>query len=212
MSNIVAVSVEDRLQVSRVFERFEAKSRKSKKQIFYDLCFCICAPQTTFVSNRKVIAALQKADFYNKDIPIEEMHKIVKPARFYRNKTKFLLEAKEKFHDFLYENIRDQFRSDCWHMTEKDFRDYLAKNIKGLGMKAASHFCRNLGYVNVAIIDTHILKYLDLGLNDINSRPKYCKVEKIFATAAEENGFSVGEFDALLWKRYSKTPWEEFTY
>ncbi len=36
-------------------------------------------------------------------------------------------------------------------------RDWLVENITGLGMKEASHFLRNVGYLDLAIIDKHIL-------------------------------------------------------
>ena len=39
-------------------------------------------------------------------------------------------------------------------------RDYLVKNIKGLGLKEASHILRNIGFRNYAILDRHILKNL----------------------------------------------------
>ncbi|MCK4265146.1 hypothetical protein KAW80_02185 [Candidatus Babeliales bacterium] len=34
------------------------------------------------------------------------------------------------------------------------------KNIKGIGYKEASHFLRNVGYNDVAIIDRHVLRFL----------------------------------------------------
>lgn len=209
----VNASIDDRLQVSRVLERFTTRQRKSKREIFYDLCFCICAPQTTFVNNRRVIARLIKEDFYAKDIPTEKMHEITKPTRFYKVKTWYLMEAKKEFHEWLYDYIRLILDGEVkWLTTEQEIRDFLAKKIKGLGMKAASHFCRNLGYVNVAIIDTHILKFLGLVPFDVATPKKYREVEKLFCKIAEENGLSAGELDALLWKRYSNTPWSEFTY
>lgn len=47
-------------------------------------------------------------------------------------------------------------------MHPADARNYLADNIKGLGMKAASHFLRGLGlsYNELAILDTYILGWL----------------------------------------------------
>jgi N-glycosylase/DNA lyase len=37
-------------------------------------------------------------------------------------------------------------------------REKVAELIKGIGYKEASHFLRNIGYRNLAIIDRHYLK------------------------------------------------------
>jgi hypothetical protein len=68
----VNASIDDRLQVSRVLERFTTRQRKSKREIFYDLCFCICAPQTTFVNNRKVEEAKREFRMINQGTPLTE--------------------------------------------------------------------------------------------------------------------------------------------
>jgi N-glycosylase/DNA lyase len=39
-------------------------------------------------------------------------------------------------------------------------RDWFVRNVKGLGWKEASHFLRNIGYRDLAILDRHILKNL----------------------------------------------------
>ncbi|UCD45879.1 MAG: N-glycosylase, partial [Candidatus Bathyarchaeota archaeon] len=42
----------------------------------------------------------------------------------------------------------------------EDSRTWLVENVKGLGWKEASHFLRNVGYFDLAIIDRHILSNL----------------------------------------------------
>src|SRR5256885_1237436 len=45
----------------------------------------------------------------------------------------------------------------------KELREFLVDNVKGLGMKEASHFMRNIGIgKDLAILDRHILKNLKL--------------------------------------------------
>ena len=55
-------------------------------------------------------------------------------------------------------------------MEENYAVDY-DKNVKGLGWKESSHFLRNVGYLDVAIIDRHIISNMvDHGI--LEERPK----------------------------------------
>ncbi len=86
-------------------------------------------------------------------------------------------------------------------------REWLVANVKGLGYKEASHFLRNVGYMDVAIIDRHIINLLvEYG---IITRPKtitktrYLEIEKALEKLAKATRFSLGELDFYLW--YMKT-------
>ena len=67
----------------------------------------------------------------------------------------------------------------------KELREFLVKNVKGYGYKEASHFLRNTGYKDVAILDRHILKNLNK-YKVIKEIPtsltpkKYCEIEDKF--------------------------------
>ena len=41
--------------------------------------------------------------------------------------------------------------------TSSQAREWLVENVMGLGMKEASHFLRNVGYLDLAILDRHVL-------------------------------------------------------
>jgi N-glycosylase/DNA lyase len=133
---------------------------------------------------------------------VEELHEAVRPARFYRNKTKYLLEAKAKFPEIL-----SVVRGD---KSDIEKRDWLVKNVKGLGMKASSHFMRNLGARDLAIIDVHVLKFLkaDLPVN----RKEYVALEDRFRKEAKKRKLTPCGLDIVIWQEYSQTPWEEFVY
>lgn len=220
------ITDEEKQGLKETFKRFGRK--KTNEEIFYDLCFCICAPQTKFVNNRKVIDIIISMDFFHHDIiPHSLLEEICKPVRFYKNKAKYLRLIKKQFNEILvaidtFDNTFDDI---------KVLRDWLVKNVKGLGMKTASHFLRNLGDQNLAIIDTHIIKFLNTLIpNDgkqffetekgdwiiIFGTPKsnkhYLEMEKVFQDAARENNMTSAELDALIWQRYSKIPWSEFKY
>jgi len=88
----------------------------------------------------------------------------------------------------------------------KAAREWLAKNVKGLGWKESSHFLRNVGYFDVAIIDRHIISNMvDHGILD--ERPKsitkrrYLEYERILGEVARRVEMALGEMDLYLWYR-----------
>lgn len=194
------ITKEDREGLEKVFKDFGRK--KSDEEIFYDLCFCVLTPQTTFKSVTKVINNLIDLDFYSKDYDEKFLREIVKPARFYRNKTRYLFAIKKELERILW--FLESDREDILK------RDFLVKHVKGLGMKTASHFLRNLGNTDLAIIDTHIIKFMVCSLP--KNRKEYLKIEKKFQERAEELDLTPAELDALVWKKFSKTSWEDFKW
>jgi N-glycosylase/DNA lyase len=229
------VTREDRKELKKVLDNLGR--RKRKETVFYDLCFCLCAPQTTFVNNKKVIEDLKVygaggKGFYKTKIGLlTEAHLriLCRPVRFYNNKARYLLEAKENF-DEIYEKIKkvQKDKDNCGY----ELREWLVKNVKGLGMKAASHFLRNLGFDALAIIDTHIIKFMadddnfmpidalwytteeieDKLRKKVTSIKGYEDIESWFQEMAGKYKMTTAELDALVWKNYSKTEWKEFTF
>jgi len=85
-------------------------------------------------------------------------------------------------------------------------RAWLVENVKGLGWKEASHFLRNVGYFDVAIIDRHILSNLrEHGVIPDNkkglTKRRYLEYEGILRRMADDLGMSLGELDLYLWYR-----------
>lgn len=197
---VLNISEEDRYNIEKVLNRFAIK--KEWSEIFYDLCFAICAPQTKFVNNRKVADILISKDFYNKDIDYLELRQIVKLVRFLR-KADYLLYVKTIFN-----NLKNIINSD---LSEKEKRIKLIKEVKGLGWKASSHFLRNMGAQDLAIIDTHIIKFMKWGETPKNGK-QYLLMEEEFRQVAKENSLSVAGLDAYIWKVNSKTDWSEFIF
>ena len=91
----------------------------------------------------------------------------------------------------------------------REARKWLVKNVKGLGWKESSHFLRNVGYFDVAIIDRHILTNMrEHGLTVIDrkkslTKKRYLEYENILAKVAKKVGMTLGEMDLYLW--YNKT-------
>jgi len=72
--------------------------------------------------------------------------------RFPNARARYIILARQKINDL--KKILGGDESDLKK------REEIVKNIKGLGMKEASHFLRNIGYKNLAIIDFHIIDLL----------------------------------------------------
>lgn len=216
----LTITEEDRIGLKKVFANFGRQ--KTKKEVFYDLCFCICAPQTTFKNNRKVIDWLMEIDFYGKDrdnLPIDIIFEsALKPVRFYRQKAKYLWEAKKKFPIILKAIYTSLMMSNLgddemfYIRAVYTLREWLVKNVKGLGMKTASHFLRNLGDTKLAIIDTHILKFLNYKAKKGISKNRYLELENQFREIAKTYKLTPAELDAVVWKKYSKTSWDNFKW
>ena len=93
--------------------------------------------------------------------------------------------------------------------TSHEAREWLVKNVKGLGWKESSHFLRNVGIFDVAIIDRHILANMR-EYNLINgdgrkglTKRRYLDYERILTKVAQNVGIPLGEMDLYL--LYRKT-------
>ena len=174
---------------------------KGDEEVFYDLCFCLLAPQTKFAYNRIATGDLMSLQFYQTNITENELHAIIKSTRFFRLKAKRLLEAKEQFPEIL-----KTVKSD---MSDVEKREWLVENVNGLGMKAASHFLRNLGNESFAIIDTHIIRFMNMPKP--RNKKEYLTIEREFKKRADEMGATPAELDMAIWKEYSGTAWEDYS-
>ena len=89
----------------------------------------------------------------------------------------------------------------------KEAREWLVENIKWFGWKEASHYLRNIGYFDLAIIDRHIINNLvehrivDLDPKKGLTKKRYLAVEKILDLLADELDILPGELDLYMWYR-----------
>ncbi len=169
----------------------------TKEQYFYELCYCLCTPQSSAINADKVVKKLSELDFKNNSFnPVEILANRKHYIRFHNQKAQRLLEMKSNF-----EIIQDILNQDD---TAFNKREQLVSTIKGFGYKESSHFLRNIGYKNLAIIDRHLLKNL-LKCKVISEIPKninkkmYLEIEDKFLKFAEQIGIPLDELDLLFW-------------
>jgi N-glycosylase/DNA lyase len=83
---------------------------------------------------------------------------------------------------------------------------FLVKNFKGFGMKEASHFLRNTGHFDLAILDRHILRnLLELGVieevPESLSAKNYLAIEEKMKDFSNQIGIPFAHLDMLLWAK-----------
>jgi len=172
----------------------------SDKKIFSELCFCVCTPQSKAVYCDKAIKGLEKnGALYTGNI--SQIRSGLKAVRFPNNKAKYIFENRKVFTSGRSIRIKDKIDTQDIVKT----REWLVKNVKGIGLKEASHFLRNIGHGDdLAILDVHILrnmvKYrLIEEMPKTLSRKTYLKLEEKLRLFADSLGVSMGELDILFW-------------
>lgn len=157
---------------------------------FSELCFCLL---TANAQARKAIAIQQELGSQGfLCLPEQELAAVIgkHSHRFHHTKARYIVQARQ------YWCIKDLVSN----LTGAQAREFLVKHVLGLGYKEASHFLRNVGYTDVAIIDRHILKFL-LRYNYISSIPKTITKSNYLAFEAVLAQFeiSLDKLDLLIW-------------
>lgn len=169
-----------------------------ESSIASELVFCISAANSSAISALKL-----QQKIYEKDVDLKNENRIIElmkecGVRFYRRKAKYVVCALERL-DEMEEVIRTH--------DPVLAREWLVLNVKGVGYKEASHFLRNTGKLDVAIIDRHILRWMEkenyipsfIKPVNLSRRRDYLLLEKLLAGIAHERNMYVGELDLLIW-------------
>lgn len=182
---------------SAIRNRLEEFTFVQPEDYFYELAYCLLTPQSSAVNAGKVVVLLQRCDFLHADIDPEPfLSRKEHYIRFHKTKAKHLLALKKQY-PFIAQHIADKTPS-------HELREWLVKHVKGLGWKEASHFLRNIGHRNHAILDRHILKNL-VRIGAIRRIPatltpkRYMQIERKFRTFAQHVGIPMDELDLLFW-------------
>jgi N-glycosylase/DNA lyase len=191
---------ETRRKVEARMREFEEAQTQGEERWFEELVFCLLTANYSAKGALACIAVLNEdgamgeGDLDQLRACLEHRH------RFPNKRAEFILKAREHKGD-LKKIITSQLSSQA-------ARDWLVENITGLGMKEASHFLRNVGYLDLAIVDKHIMSHMEeTGI--IEQRPatltrrKYLEYEAILTRVAKMLGMPIGEMDLYLWAKKS---------
>ena len=165
------------------------------------MAFCILTPQSKARNAWQAITNLVENDLLYTGTS-EEMVEYLNIVRFKNNKSRYLVGLRELMTvdgklqpKAILSNLGDVFEK----------RDWILKNIKGMGLKEANHVLRNLGFgENIAILDRHILRNL-AELNVINEVPKsitekkYYEIEEKMREYSKFSGIEMDRLDLVLW-------------
>ena len=186
--------------LNRIIEFKSVWNEADEEKLFQELAFCILTPQSKAQNAWKTIIKLteNRKLFEGNSAAIAEDMNLV---RFRNNKAGYIVRAREMFF-YNSKGIRKKL-SELTSVSEK--RNWLVKNVKGIGYKEASHYLRNIGFVeNLAILDRHILKNLKI-YNVINEIPKsltfdkYIRIEDKMRKFSKEINISLGFLDFVFW-------------
>lgn len=170
------------------------RNKGTSEGVFLELCFCFMTANFQAKKSWEIQKILGSKFWTLSEADLQQELKRL-GHRFWPQRGTRIFEVR-----YLKDSIKDELRK---HKNELEMRGWIVKNLKGLGMKEASHFLRNIGYTDLAIIDKHIINLL-VG-EELVERPKtltskkYIEIENILRKLAKETGTSLGELDLYLW-------------
>ncbi len=180
-------------EVRKKLNEFKKNLLKDEDDIYLELCFCILVANTSLNKTLEIWKNI-KEDLLNDDCDslVNKLKEL--GYRFYRVRAKYIIEARK---------YKRKIKELLGKINEKDLREWLVKNVKGIGWKEASHFLRNMGYENFAILDRHILRILKEYkiVEDIPkslTKKRYLEIEEKLREIAEKLGISLAELDMYL--------------
>ena len=180
---------------------FKSVWNEDDKRIFAELCFCLLTPQSKAKICDKAIQNLVKTNLLYKGTE-KEIKDYLIGVRFNNNKAKYIIQARDFFSNsngLKIKNKLNEFKDNL------QLREWLVKNVKGMGYKESSHYLRNIGmYENMTILDRHILKNLHKHkvIEEVPNpltKNKYFEIEEKMKKFADEIDIPVEELDLLFW-------------
>jgi len=179
--------------IEKRMSQFRSLGRQSEEEIFNELCFCILT--ANFRADRSIYVQKELGDGFI-ILPMDVLAKKLKTlgCRFHTNKAKYMVEARK------HEGIKEKLNS---MENDVERREWIVKNVKGIGYKEASHFLRNIGYSDVAIVDFHIIDLLVehklVEKPKTMSKKNYLEIENLLRKIAKNVKLNLGELDLYLW-------------
>jgi len=180
--------------VKKRLREFSEMQKKREEDIFSELCFCILTANFNAEKSMKIQEKIGEGFL---SLPEKQLADRLKELghRYPNTRARYIILAR-KYKNSI-KNIIKSFKE------ENKLREWLVKNIKGIGYKEASHFLRNIGYFNLAILDFHIIdclvKHRLIQRPKVLSKGKYLEIENLLREIAKKADISLAELDLYLW-------------
>lgn len=203
INQIIAIKkTKVRNKICNRLKEFSSFKNKPTDAWFSELCFCLLTANSKAKTALSIQNELGAKGF--SELSQREIRDCIRrnKHRFHNNKSKFIVDAREHF------DIRDKITKLIKQNSQIDAREWLVQNIKGLGYKESSHYLRNTGHFNLAILDRHVLnlmvenKLLQEKPKSLN-KARYLEIEQKLEKVADRLQMSQAELDMYLW--YMKT-------
>ncbi len=180
-----------------ILRRLEEFRSVPPEEYHYELLYCLLTPQSRAKHAAEVIERLRQDGWPEVELdPVPYLRDPARYIRFHNVKGARLLDVRRR---------RDEIdRLLLSEIDSREMRARLVEGVNGFGMKEASHFLRNIGHLDLAIIDRHILTHLERtgAIGEIPktiSKKRYLELENAFLRLAEAWGMGLQEVDLLFW-------------
>ncbi|ODN31199.1 N-glycosylase/DNA lyase [Fervidobacterium thailandense] len=197
LQDLEKIRAEARPLVEARWTEFEKlRLEGSEDDLYGELCFCIL---TANWSAQGGIRAQKLIGHGFSTMSFEELAEKLRTVghRYPEARAKYIVENR-----WLLGKLREI-------IAQPDPREFIVKNVKGLGWKESSHFLRNVAFPDYAILDKHVLRTMhSYGLIDEIpkgwTRKKYLDYEERLRKVADAFGEPLGKFDLYLWYMIKK--------
>ncbi|QTA37752.1 N-glycosylase/DNA lyase [Thermosipho ferrireducens] len=180
--------------VEERWAEFEILGKKgSEEDLFLELSFCVLTANWTARGGIKAQKEIGSGFIRFSEEELEEALRKV-GHRFPKARAKYIVENR-----WIIGKLRKIINLPLF-----EAREFLVKNVMGIGWKEASHFLRNAGFCDIAILDKHILKLMKKFrlINEIPkgwSKKKYLMYEEKLRGVSNKLGECLGKLDLYLW-------------
>ncbi len=181
--------------VGRRVRSFRSFLRKPSTEWFSELCFCLLTANSTAEAGIKIQKTLGSGFL---TLPGAQLKRKLRSLgyRFPNKRAEYIVAARP-----LAKTLK---RTVLSFPSAEDAREWLVQSVKGIGYKEASHFLRNVGILDLAILDRHIIKRMHShglvpGIPASVTPKYYLEAERAFSRISEECGLPPGEADLYVW-------------
>ena len=177
---------------TRLHEFIEA-GKGSNEDLFSELCYCLLT--ANFVAEKAMKIQKELGNGFL-TLPENDLEARLRELghRFPLARAKYIVEARQH---------KNKLKRLLATLNEHEMRKWLIGNVRGLGLKEASHFLRNVGATDVAIIDFHIVdilvKYCAIEKPKTLTPKRYMDIEEMLRSLAVRTGTTLAELDLYLW-------------
>ena len=137
-------------KINQRVKEFKDINKGSNEELFGELCFCLLTANFNAEKTIKIQNEIGECFLSDNQKELEEKLKTY-GHRFPNKRAEYIHRAR---------NCKNKLNEVVSFHDKKALREWMVNNVKGLGYKEASHFLRNIGFDDYAIIDFHIIDLL----------------------------------------------------